>query len=54
MSPENCGVFQLLKKETQSAIAREDWTTDGSVVMYQIKHRLSLTGEWVFWYKYNR
>ncbi len=25
MSPGNQGVFQLLKKETQPAIAREDW-----------------------------
>jgi hypothetical protein len=40
MSPENWGVFQLLKKETQPAIAREDWNTDGSVVMHQIKHHL--------------
>jgi len=51
MSPGNCGVFQLTKNETQLAIAREDWTTDGSVVMHQIKHHLSLTEEWVFWYK---
>jgi hypothetical protein len=40
MSLENRGVFQLLKKETQPAIAREDWTTDGSVVMHPIKHHL--------------
>jgi hypothetical protein len=40
MSPENRGVFQLPKKETQPAITSEDWTTDGSVVMHQIKHHL--------------
>ncbi len=51
MSPEYRGIFQLMKRETQLAIAREDWITDGSVVMHQIKHHLSLTGEWVFWYK---
>jgi len=51
ISPGNQGVFQLLKKETQPAIAREDWTTDGSVIMHQIEHHLSLTGEWMFWYK---
>jgi hypothetical protein len=50
-SLENQGVFEPLKKETQPAIAREDWTTDGSVIMHQIKHHLSLTAEWVFWYK---
>jgi len=34
MSPENQGVFHLMKKETQPAIAREDWTTDESLVMH--------------------
>ena len=34
MSLEYQGVFQLMKKETQPAIAREDWTTDGSVIMH--------------------
>jgi len=43
--------MKLMKKETQPAIAREDWTTDGSVIMHQIEHHLSLTGEWMFWYK---
>jgi len=28
MSPEYRGIFQLMKKETQPAIAREDWTTE--------------------------
>ncbi len=41
MSPENQGVFQLLKEETQPEIAREDWTADGSVVIHQIKNYLS-------------
>jgi hypothetical protein len=40
MSPENQGVFQFIKNETQQAITSEDWTTDGSVVMHQIKHHL--------------
>jgi len=40
MSPENRCIFQLMKKETQPTIAREDWTTDGSLVMHQINHHL--------------
>jgi hypothetical protein len=36
MSPENCGVFRLMKKGAQSAIAREDWNTDGSPIMHPI------------------
>jgi hypothetical protein len=40
MSPEYRGIFQLMKKETQPAIAREDWTTDGSLVMHQINQHL--------------
>jgi len=31
-SPQNQGVFQLLKKETQPAIAKEDWNTDGCLL----------------------
>ncbi len=33
MSPEYRGIFQLMKKETQLAIAREDRNTDGSLVI---------------------
>jgi len=40
MSPKNRGIFQLLKKETQPVIAREDWTTDGSLVIHQINQHL--------------
>ncbi len=40
MSPEYRDIFQFMKKETQPAIAREDWNTDGSLVMHQINHHL--------------
>jgi len=40
MSLENRGFFQLMKKEALPAIAREDWNTDGSLVMHQINHHL--------------
>ena len=41
MSLENQGVFQLLKKETQLAIAREDWITVGSLVVASFIARLA-------------
>jgi len=41
MSLEHRGILQLMKKETQPAIAREDWNTDGSPVMHQINHHLA-------------
>jgi len=44
MSPENQGVFQPMKKETQLAIAREDWNTDGSLVMHQNQSPFILDG----------
>jgi len=28
MSPENCGVFKVMKKEAHLTIAREDWAID--------------------------
>jgi len=34
MSLENQGVFWLMKKETQLAIASKNWNTDGSLVMH--------------------
>jgi len=40
MSLENHGVFQLMKKEALPAIAREDWNTNGPLVMHQINHHL--------------
>ena len=42
MSPENQGVFWLIKEVTQPVISRQDWTTDGPVVMHQIKYHLYL------------
>jgi hypothetical protein len=35
MSLKNRGIFQLMKKETPPAIARDDWTIDGSLVIPQ-------------------
>ncbi len=39
-SLDNRGVFQLMKKVTQPAIARENWATNGSLVMHRINHHL--------------
>jgi hypothetical protein len=41
MSPGNQGVFQILKKETQPVIAREDWTTVGSLVVAPFSARIA-------------
>ena len=38
MSPGNQGVFQLLKKETQLEIAREDCSIDALLNVHQINH----------------
>jgi hypothetical protein len=35
MSLKNRGIFQLIKKEIQPVIARDDWTFDGSLVIPQ-------------------
>ena len=39
MSPENQGVFRLLKEETHAAIIKEDWTTVGSLVVASFRAR---------------
>ncbi len=46
MSLGNQGVFQLMKKETQLAIAREDWTTDGSLVNHIVPFIFSAAFLW--------
>jgi len=38
MSPEYRSIFQLMKKEAQLAIAREDWAIDALLNVHQINH----------------
>ncbi len=46
MSLGNLIVFWFMKKETQLAIAREDWTTDGSLVNHIVPFIFSAAFLW--------